>query len=72
MTIQLTEEQQRAVDSVGATLTQVVDPRTSAVYVLIPKDDYETVRESLREERQQKSIRPVGLRNAAGRIEEEP
>jgi hypothetical protein len=72
MTIQLTEEQQRAVDSAGATLTQVVDPRTSAAYVLIPVDDYETVREILRDERQQKTIRMVGLRNAAGRIEEEP
>lgn len=51
MTIQLTEEQQRAVDSAGATLTQVVDPRTSAAYVLIPTDDYETVREILRDER---------------------
>jgi len=33
-------------------------------------DDYETVREILRDERQQKAIRTVALRNAAGRIEE--
>ena len=57
MTIQLTEEQQRAVDSEGAPFTQVVDPRTRAAYVLIPVDDYETVREILLDERQQKSIR---------------
>ena len=61
MTIQLTEEQQRAVDSAGATLTQVVAPRTSLAYVLIPEGDYETVREILRDERQQKAIRTVGL-----------
>jgi hypothetical protein len=72
MTIQLTEEQQRAMDSAGATLTQVVDPRTSAAYVLIPVDDYEAVREILRDERQQKAFRTVALRNAAGRIQEAP
>jgi hypothetical protein len=69
VTIQLTEEQKRAVDSAGATPTQVVDPRTSATYVLIPMDDYDTVRKILRDERQQKAIRAVALRNAAGRIE---
>jgi len=67
MTIQLTEDQQRAVDSAGATLTQVVDHRTSAAYVLIPVDDYQTVGEILQDEQQQKAIRTVGLRNAAGR-----
>jgi hypothetical protein len=72
MTIQLTEEQQQAMDSAEATLTQIVDPRTSAAYVLIPVDDYETVREILRAEQQQKAIRTVALRNAAGRIQEVP
>ena len=72
MTIQLTEEQQQAMDTAGATPPQVVDPRTSAAYVLIPVDDYEIVREILRDERQQKAIRTVALWNAAGRIEEEP
>ena len=72
MTIQLTEEQQQAMDSAGTTPPQVVDPRTSAAYVLIPAEDYETVREVLGEERQQKAIRKVALRNAAGRIQETP
>ncbi len=72
MTIQLTEEQQRAIDSAGATPPQVVDPRTSAAYVLIPAVDYETVREILRDERQQKAIRTAALRNAAGRIQDTP
>jgi hypothetical protein len=70
MTIQLTEEQQQAIDSAGATPPQVVDPRTSAAYVLVPVEDYETVREVLGEERRQKPIRKVALRNTAGRIQE--
>ena len=72
MTIRLTEEQQRGLDVAGATPLRVVDPRTSAVYVLIPADDHETVREILREERQQKVIRSVALRNAVGRLQEAP
>src|SRR3954468_7569591 len=68
MAIQLTEEQQRAIDTAGITPPQIVDPRTSAAYVLIPAEDYETVREALGEERRQKAIRKVALRNAAGRI----
>jgi hypothetical protein len=72
VTIQLTEEQQQAIDSAGATPPKVVDPRTSAAYVLIPEDDYETVREILGEEQRQRAIRKVALRNAAGRIEEAP
>ena len=72
MTIQLTEEQQQAMDSAGATPPRVVDPRTSAAYVLIPAEDYETVREVLGEERRQKAIRKVALGNAAGRIQETP
>ena len=72
MTIQLTEEQQQAMDSAGATPPQVVDPRTSAAYVLVPLEDYETIREALGEERRHKAIRKVALRNAAGRIQETP
>lgn len=72
MAIPLTKEQQQAIDSAGATPPQVVDPRTSAAYVLIPVDEYETVREALIEERRQKAIRIVALRNAAGRIQEVP
>lgn len=72
MTIQLTEEQQRTVDSAGATLIQIVDPRTSATYILIPVDDYETVSEILQDEQQQKAIRKMALRNAAGWTQEAP
>jgi hypothetical protein len=72
MAIPLTKEQQQALDAAGATPPQVVDPRTSAAYVLIPAEDYETVREALGEERRQKAIRKVALRNAAGRMQEAP
>lgn len=72
MTIQLTEQQQKALDSAGPAATQVVDPRTNAEYVLVPAREYETVREIIEDERQQKAIRAVALQNAAGRIDEVP
>jgi PHD/YefM family antitoxin component YafN of YafNO toxin-antitoxin module len=72
MAIPLTKEQQQAIDAAGATPPRVVDPRTSAAYVLIPAEEYETVREALIEERREKAIRAVALRNAAGRIQEVP
>lgn len=70
MTLQLTEQQQRTLDSAGAVPPQVVDPRTNAAYVLIPAAEYEAVREILEDERRQRAIRLVGLRNAASRMGE--
>jgi hypothetical protein len=72
MTIQLTEQQQRALDSARPTLPQVVDPRTNAEYVLIPAAEYESVRDLIEDERQQRAIRAVALRNAVGRLDEAP
>jgi hypothetical protein len=72
MPIELTEQQQRALDTLGEAPAEVVDPRTSAVYMLIPASDYETVRELLEDERQQRAMRAVALRNAARRIDESP
>jgi predicted PhzF superfamily epimerase YddE/YHI9 len=63
MAIRLTE-QQHALDTTDAEPPQVVDPRTNAAYVLIPLTEYETVREIVEDERQQRAIRAVGLRNA--------
>ncbi len=71
MTIQLTEQQQRALDSAEAQPPQVVDPRTNAEYVLIPAGEYGAVREIVEDERRQRSIRAVALRNAAGRLGED-
>lgn len=72
MTIILTEQQQRDLDAVGGSPTLLVDPRTSAAYVLVPADDYEAVRDAIDDERRQRAIRAIGLRNAAGRLAEEP
>ncbi|MEA2561619.1 MAG: hypothetical protein QOH06_3123 [Acidobacteriota bacterium] len=72
MPIRLTEQQQRALDATEAQPPQVVDPRTNAAYVLIPLPEYEAVREVVEDERRQKGIRIVALRNAARRIDEAP
>ena len=72
MAIRLTEQQQRALDSTDAEFPQVVDPRTNAAYVLIPLTEYEAVREIVEDERRQRAIRAVGLRNAGRRVEEAP
>ena len=72
MTVRLTEQQQRALDSTDAQPLQVVDPRTNAAYVLIPLTEYEAVREVVEDERRQMAIRTMGLRNAGRRIDEAP
>ena len=72
MGIELTEQQQRALDSTEQEPPRVVDPRTNAHYVLIPESDYDSVRELLEEERRQKAIHRAALRNAAGRMGEAP
>ena len=72
MSIQLTPQQQQELDTRAGELPRVVDTRTNAVYVLVPESDYETVREILEDERRQRAIRAVGLRNAVGRMDEAP
>lgn len=70
MTIRLTEQQQRALDRTDDQPPMVVDPRTNDAYVLIPLTEYEAVREIVEDERRQKSIRAVALRNAGRRMDE--
>jgi hypothetical protein len=72
MGIELTEEQQRALDARPGHPTRVIDPRSNAAYYLVPAADYEAVRELLADEQRQHAIRAVGLRNAVGRMEAEP
>ena len=72
MSIELTTQQQQVLDKQVETPPRVVDPRSNATYYLIAATDYEAVRELLEEERQYKSIRAVGLRNAGRRTEEAP
>lgn len=72
MDIQLTPQQQRALDTQDGGPPRVIDPRTNATYLLVPEEDYEAVRELLEEERRQQAIHAVALRNAAGRMTEVP
>jgi hypothetical protein len=72
MDIQLTPQQQQALDTQAERPPRAIDPRTNAAYVLVPETDYETVRELLDEERRQQAIHAIALRNAMGRINEAP
>ena len=72
MTIQLTPQQLQALDAGEGGVPRVIDPRSNASYVLVTESEYETVREVLDDERRQRSIRAVGLRNAIGRMGESP
>jgi len=72
MSIQLTPQQQQALDTQKDSPPRVLDPRTNTTYVLVPEVDYEAFRELLEEERRQQAIHEVALRNAAGRMDEAP
>ncbi len=72
MSIQLTPQQQQALDAQEDSPLRVIDPRTSTTYILVPEVDYEAVRELLEDERRQQAIHAVALRNAAGRMDEAP
>lgn len=72
MSIQLTPQQQQALDSQEDSPPRVVDPRTNTGYILVPEVDYESIRELLEDERRQQAIHAVAVRNAAGRMNEAP
>ena len=67
MDIELTPQQQQALDTQEGSPPRVIDPRTHTTYVLVPEVDYEAIRELLEDERRQQAIHAVALRNAAGR-----
>ncbi|MEX2168678.1 MAG: hypothetical protein WD851_05180 [Pirellulales bacterium] len=69
MTLQLTSQQQQAIDSQHGEPLILVDPRTNASYYLVSSTDYESIQELLEEDRAQKAIRAVGLQNAGRRLE---
>ena len=69
MRIPLTEQQQQAIDAAGEP-PRLVDPRTNAAYVLVPEADYESYREAVEDDRQQRAIRRVAARNAVGRMQD--
>jgi hypothetical protein len=72
MSIELTPQQQQALDTKEESPPRVIDPRTNTTYILVPEVDYESIRELLQEERRQQAIHAVALRNAAGRIDDNP
>ena len=72
MSIQLTPQQQKALDTQKDRPPRVVDPRNNTNYVLVPEADYEAIRELLEDERRQQAILAAAVRNAAGRIDDTP
>jgi hypothetical protein len=72
MSIQLTPQQQKVLDSQEEGPPRVIDPRTNTSYILVREMDYESIRELLEDERRQKAIHALALRNAAGRIDDLP
>lgn len=70
MTIDLSEEQRQALASNNEEPLHVSDPSTGASYVLVPAEEYETVREILEDERQRKAVSAVALQNAERRMME--
>jgi hypothetical protein len=72
MNIELTPEQQEALDHQGRHVQRVVDPRTRTTYVLVPENEYEMMRELLEDERREQTIHAMALRNAADRLDEIP
>ena len=72
MSIQLTPQQQHALDTEKDSPPRIIDPRTNTSYILVREVDYESIRELLEDERRQQAIHAVALRNAAGRIDDNP
>jgi hypothetical protein len=72
ISIRLTPQQQQALDLEKDTPPRVVDPRTNTSYILVRAADYESIREILEDERRQQAIHAMALRNAAGRIDDNP
>lgn len=72
MTIELTPQQLLVLDGGELGRSRVVDPRSNASYVLVSEAEYETVRDVLEDERRQRGIRRVALRNAVGRMGDTP
>ena len=72
MSIQLTPQQQQALDTQKDSPPRIVDPRTNTTYILVPEVDYDSIRVLLEDERRQQAIHAVALRNAAGRMNDTP
>ena len=47
MSIQLTPQQQQALDTQKDSPPRIVDPRTNTTYILVPEVDYDSIRQLL-------------------------
>ena len=72
MSLELSEPLQRALDSRPNEPLRIVDPRTQKTYVLISAEEYQSVFAVLEEEKQRRAIHAAALRNAAGRMQDDP
>ena len=70
MSIELTEEQRQAV--LNGVPVRLPAPDLGKDIVLLRADVYEDIRELLEEERQREALARVALRNAVGRMDDEP
>jgi hypothetical protein len=68
MSVELTPQQQQALDGARGQPVSLIDPRTKATYVLVPTQEYESVREVLEDEKVQRGVRRRALRNAIGHV----
>lgn len=65
MPIELTEEQQRAIDAQLTRPAEAIDPSRQHRYVLLPVDEYH----ALLDERDQASLRSTSARNLSKRLQ---
>lgn len=69
MSIELTPEQQQALDNQARRL---IDPRTATAYILVPEVEYEAMRELLDDDRRERELHAIALRHAAARLDDDP
>ncbi len=72
MAVELTPQQQEAVDRSSGDPVAVVDPRTNATYLLVPAERFESPEEIAEDAHFQKAIRETAFMNAIRRAETEP
>ena len=71
MIIELTEAQEKALGNPNGELPRVVAPTTHVEYILIRKDEYDTVAEALEDDRLHRAFCDAALKDAAKRFLED-
>ena len=70
--VELSPQQQAAVDRADGEPVAVSDPRSAAPFVLLSAGRYESLRQAWEEDRVQAALRASAFRNAVGRAEDSP